>query len=519
MTLVHRSAAGLAPEADTAAPAPARRDFTPLLALLPVLVTLCVSGYRAGRRQLWEDEYSTWHASTMTLSQLRFLVSHVDLVIEPYYLFMHYWIIVFGDSPAALRAPSVIAMSLSAGLLMLIGRRLFDTGTGVIAGVLFAAVPGISRYAQEARPYALAVFFATLATLLLLRALERPTWLRWLLYAVSMIAVGGTHIVALTVLAAHAIAVGWLAVRDVRDARWRRPWRAIGRRWWFAGAVALVVLVIAPFARAAHRESYAVAWITVTKASLRSFPADLFGSQPIAEVTIALAVIAAIILLLPGGDRHAPVLLGAWALVPAGVLLATVPQLHLFFYRYLLFIVPAWVLLAARGLDGLFRTVARGRARAVAVTLVLAAIGVLSVPGQQDIRQRLLPGSPDYSGVAAAIAAHLRPGDGIAYGGYFYKGRRALTNEMRDWRTRPRDVFLAASFAQTGSFVARECTAPAPCLGGTTRIWLVETATSPGDFAEMPAATADLLASRFTVAEDLQLYRARLLLLTAKPGE
>ena len=42
--------------------------------------------------------------------------------------------------------------------------------TGACAAALFVATPFVSRYAQEARPYALATLAATLGTYLLLRA-------------------------------------------------------------------------------------------------------------------------------------------------------------------------------------------------------------------------------------------------------------------------------------------------------------------------------------------------------------
>ncbi|GAA5190685.1 hypothetical protein GCM10023322_46430 [Rugosimonospora acidiphila] len=569
MTLADRAPEAIPPATNVRRPAPPRAAL-PLVGL-PVLVMLCVCGYRVGHRQLWEDEYSTWHAAVMTLPQLRYLTSHLDFVVLPYYLFMHYWIHAFGGSPGSLRAPSVVAMSLAAGVVALIGRRLFGTGTGLIAGLLFAAVPGVCRYAQEARPYGFAVFFTCLATLLLLSALDRPTWPRWLLYALAMIAVGGSHIVSLTVLSAHALVVLRLALLAAHRAGWHRPWRAIGRLWWFMAAVALIVAVIFPIARTANQQSFAVAWIKVTGESVRAFPKQLFGSQVIAEVIVALAALAAVLLLLPrrdhrpgaaplplaaptgdpptgdaltgdaltgdaltgdvlardvlaggapAGDGYALTMLASWAVVPVGLLLAAVPALHLqlFFYRYLLFIVPAWVLLAARGLDGLAGLAARRWARLVAVAVALAAIGYLSVPDQQPFRQRVLPGSPDYSGVAAAIAAQLRPRDGIAYAGWNYKGRRALTYEMRNWRVRPRDVFLVKGFAKVGQFVAQECQVPAPCLHDTARIWLVNTAIRPGDFAELPPATAQVLRTRFTVSQRRRFARARLLLLTLNPA-
>ena len=67
----------------------------------------------------------------------------------------------------------------------------------------------MSRYAQEARPYAFATFFAALATLMFLRAMERPNWSRWAIYAVVLGAAGAANLVALVVASGHLIIILW----------------------------------------------------------------------------------------------------------------------------------------------------------------------------------------------------------------------------------------------------------------------------------------------------------------------
>jgi mannosyltransferase len=127
------------------------------------------------------------------------LLGNVDAVVAPYYLVLRLWIDCFGDSETSLRLPSALAMAATAALVAVLGRRLFDTGVGLTAGLIFAGLPSVTRYGQEARPYAFAVGFATLATLLLLRAMERPTWRRWIWYGGGLILAGLVHIVTLTV--------------------------------------------------------------------------------------------------------------------------------------------------------------------------------------------------------------------------------------------------------------------------------------------------------------------------------
>ena len=95
---------------------------------------------------------------------------------------LHYWIAAFGDSIDAMRSLSVLAMAGAAACVTLAGRKLAGTGPGLLAGLVFALMPSVSRFAQEARSYALEVLVATLAALLLLRALDRPSVPRWVAY-------------------------------------------------------------------------------------------------------------------------------------------------------------------------------------------------------------------------------------------------------------------------------------------------------------------------------------------------
>ncbi|MEV4492451.1 glycosyltransferase family 39 protein [Micromonospora coxensis] len=178
-----------------------------LVWLAPTLVTLAVGLVGIGHAQPWRDELATWSAATRPLPDLFRLTGTVDAATGPYYLLLHGWVRLFGDSPAALRLPSALAMAAAAGLTAVLGRRLFGAGAGLLAGLLLAVLPGTSRYAQEARPYALATLFAVLATVLLVRALDRPGRARWAGYAAAVAALGLTHLLALTLLPAHALAV------------------------------------------------------------------------------------------------------------------------------------------------------------------------------------------------------------------------------------------------------------------------------------------------------------------------
>lgn len=164
---------------------------------------LCTWGI--GLSQFRGDELCTWWAATLPDEGFARLIEHVDAVLAPYYRFMRGWIGLFGASEGAMRAPSAVAMGLCAGVVAALGARLFNARVGLRAGLVFALFPVVSRYGQEARPYAFAALFAALSTLLLLRLTQEPRSAgRAAAYAGALTALGLSHLVALLILPAHA---------------------------------------------------------------------------------------------------------------------------------------------------------------------------------------------------------------------------------------------------------------------------------------------------------------------------
>ncbi|MEV0000734.1 glycosyltransferase family 39 protein [Micromonospora sp. NPDC050980] len=180
---------------------------------VPGLLALVVTLAGIGHAQPWRDELATWSAATRPLPDLVRLTRTIDAATGPYYLLMHGWTALAGTSPTALRLPSALAMASAAALTARLGARLAGDRAGLLAGLLFVVLPTTSRYGQEARPYALATLLAVVATLLLVEALRRPSRWRWTGYALAVAALVLLHLIALTLLTAHAVAVLLTAVR------------------------------------------------------------------------------------------------------------------------------------------------------------------------------------------------------------------------------------------------------------------------------------------------------------------
>jgi mannosyltransferase len=357
--------------------------------LLPFLTALVI-GAVGITRQAWRDEHSTWWAATIPLPDLRSQLSHVDIVLAPYYLFMRGWIFVLGDSVVAMRLPSLLAMATAAGLTAVLGARLFEPWIGVTAGCLFAVVPSVSRYAEEARPYAFTICFAVASVLAVVTK-------RWVLVGVFVALTGLAHLIALTILLAH------LPLLD----------RASVKRW--ALAAGLGVLPVIPLAVLGVRQAGQVDWISTGWKNLATLPMSLTRSAVVAGVLVALAFLALF------DCRSWPLVV--WAGAPALLIFLVAP--HFFYYRYLLFTLPAWALLAALG-------VAHALTQKWATAALCATVLALGAHDQIAVRRSPLPGDQDYQAAARYVGGHLTADDEVYFDGYDdHREEKAFAYELR----------------------------------------------------------------------------------------
>src|SRR5689334_16015997 len=72
----------------------------------PAAITMLISAVGLAGPGLWTDELATWGMAVTSWAEFWPVLRYVDAVLAPYYVFMHVWVSVFGDSDVALRAPS-----------------------------------------------------------------------------------------------------------------------------------------------------------------------------------------------------------------------------------------------------------------------------------------------------------------------------------------------------------------------------------------------------------------------------
>lgn len=152
-------------------------------------------------QSLWLDEATTALTARMPLADIFTKFMPGDFHPPFYYLFIKYWVLVFGSSEVSLRIPSVIFGVATVYFTYLIAKKLFDEKTANIAASLAATSGLMIYYSQEARMYGLAAF---LVSVLFYLFIEK----KWTLFSICLAILGMTDYIALFVLPVFIIFAG-----------------------------------------------------------------------------------------------------------------------------------------------------------------------------------------------------------------------------------------------------------------------------------------------------------------------
>ena len=468
---------------------PARRyDGGPVwMRVVPPVVTLAVMLWGISGSSYWRDESATLAAVQRPFGQLIRMLGHVDAVHGGYYILMWPVVRVAGSSPLATRFPSAVAMAVAAGLVAALGRRLVSPATGLAAGLIFAVVPVVSLYGQDARSYAMVTALAAAASYLLVRLITAGGRGRWLAgYWACLTGVGLLNFFGLLLIAAHAVTV-LVAWRREGDRRARRS-LALG---WLAAAAG-AVLVTSPVVLLSWTERSQLAWLNAPRISTITGLEQLVGSRwmPVGlAIILACGVLASAVSGRAALRRGWPVLLPAlavpWLAVPL-LLLGASLLTPLYTFRYVLFCVPAGALLAGAGLAAIGRAVASwfGRApagaggtglRVLGWAVCAVALAVVTALGlSTQLHDRGPAGHEDNIRRADQIvAANIRTGDAVIYDTPADENLIAAYPYGMD-----RLINIAQYQSPIASGTLAGTTLPAPAvrqrIAGVSRLWVVE---------------------------------------------
>ncbi len=358
---------------------------------------------------LWLDEALSVNIARLPLGDIPAAL-RLDGHPPLYYVLLHGWMEVFGESDAAVRAMSAVFSLLTVPLAWWALRPRGERVAWVAAGLL-AASPFAIRYATEARMYALVMFLVVLGWAAVERSIERPSPLRLAGVAVVTGLLLLTHYWSMFLLAAMGIVLVWAALR-----------RGVTAAWKVIGAMAVGGLAFLPWVPSFLTQLQH----TGTPWGEASRPADVvwlsavdFVGGPFSEPQLAAALLLALVVLgLFGRMDPAPALLVmerhpvAAAVPPAAVVALTLAigwtvslaSSSTFQPRYASFVLVPVLLLVAMGL-------LRIGPRRVALGLAAVLIGAGWIGVVEDLR-----GDRTQAGeIAAVIDAGAGPDDVVVF--------------------------------------------------------------------------------------------------------
>ena len=373
------------------------------------------------RQSLFGDELSTYwisatHGLRTVVSLLYGTASIHHAEITPPLYFVAAWLTTqLGHTPELLRAPSLIAGSLTIPAVYLVGQRTVGRRAALCAAALTALSPFMIYYSTEARAYAVMMLLVVLSTLTMLLAAEtrRARW--WVMYAVCSCLAVYTHLTSVFALGVQLLWLLWAHPEARRAAIAANLGVLAGLLPWTVGFVndlasptVKILSALSPFS--AHQipiilGHWAVGYPYATSVTVTQLPGT-FALVLLAAATI-VAITAAVRRAARDRRRGLPpelhqrvLLIGALALAtPVGEAVVSAFSTHIFGVRNLAASWPALGLLFAALL-----TSAGSRWRFAAVGLALASFAIGADRMLVEPYER-----PDYQAAADYLARHAGP--------------------------------------------------------------------------------------------------------------
>ncbi len=371
-----------------------------LVGLVGLAFALRVAGLDL--QSLWRDEVDAIRFAARPWGDL------LRMFVTPgengplYYLLLRPWLALAGVSEYALRFLSVFFGTLAVPLIYRLGRRLFPAlpSLGLLAAALTATSPYLIWYGQEGKMYSLVLVLALLSMDRYLVALERGGWQRWLAYIVITGATLYVHFVAALLVPVQIVAF-LLAGSETRKARWKG----------WLGSMGLLLLPSLPLLRWQVPLALSPAETGYEFKPLHEMLVSLFASYSLglAAGSLTWAALLFVFLLLAAWllwreDRsHLArlALLTGWLCIPVlGLFLVTLMR-PMYTARYLIFVLPAYLILLAAGL------VASARRSRLLAGLLLASLLVSN--SLMIWRQAAVPMRTDFRAATEYVASRMSP--------------------------------------------------------------------------------------------------------------
>lgn len=446
---------------------------------LVVLVGAALRLYGLGAESMWVDEVITYRFVTdYSATELLWVIPTKQPHLPLYYVLLDGWVALAGTSAVALRFPSVVFGIFSVPLLYLVGRRLFDRWTGLVAAAILALSPFHLYYAQETRMYSLLTATTLLSFLFLLRLRETPTRGNVAGYLAGTLLTIALHPFGFLVVAAQGLALGIDHWRSGADWFARDAYSTLERTHLFCWGLLVPVFVLGLLKAQSAVDGFDFISPPGPWEVLWTIQAYFATTSDLLALGVFVVVGVAVALSFREFDRER-VLVLAWMFVPVLALVAVSYLLTpLFWDRYTIAASPAWFLAVGRGVTSLERRHLRYALAGVLVVAMIPGVVTYHTTTQKE----------EWDEVATSIDRHAESGDAVLV--VDQAGRQAL-----EYYWNRSDVELADAVAGRANDGTPITTAEElrQRVSGHDRVWLVLTHIwfTPGEEARVLDALND----------------------------
>ena len=354
--------------------------------------------WHLGTKSLWQDEPATVALARMPWPQF----IHVWWTGEAsfqvfYFLLMRAWLHL-GNSEAWIRLPAALFGIASLPLMYLLARKLVGHRAAIASAAMLALSPAHVYYSQNARSYTMTIFLVMLSSWFFVQAVERDRERDWLLWTLFSGLAVYAHYFASLVLVAQAGSL-FLSKKPA-------PWR---RMVLHTLVIAVLALPNMSFLFRTDTEFLKTALnVSPTPKQVLHLLGFLGGSsgQMLLALILWVAGVNAIRHDRLGRDQPEifwrGMLVILWAALPVLLIGLISLEYPVFVQRYMIFSLPAAILLAGCGVSALPR-----RNLGVWLAAVLcASCAVTILLGYRKPRE-------DWRGVTNAILMSAAPGDAL----------------------------------------------------------------------------------------------------------
>jgi len=181
-----------------------RQTRIALLLFLIIAAGFMLRIYAIDHRSMWVDEESSIHFAEKSANNI---LAYADKETHPplYYLILHHWINLFGESEAAVRSLSLIFGVVSIFLIYKTGKLMFSKEAGIISALILTLSAFHIYVSQEARMYSMMAMLALMSMYLFIMMQKKKSIYLDISYILSSTLLIYSHIYGIFIIAAQNI--------------------------------------------------------------------------------------------------------------------------------------------------------------------------------------------------------------------------------------------------------------------------------------------------------------------------